>query len=128
MNLHVCAILNCNMQTRSRLPWRAQSCLVVPGATIKTQLFPSGASLPWVMALPFHCHSLSFKYLRRSHSRFGTGEVCFAVGQPEPHVSLNMILRNAETLHIEQTQIVPALPRSSQVGDMLRSLTVPFGG
>src|SRR6266851_6824987 len=125
MNLHVCAILNCNMQSRATEQGRNARGSV---SGHSQNLAASFRTLPfWVMALPFHCHSLSFKNLGRSHLSFGIGKVCFGAGQFEPHVSLNVILRNSKNLHIEQTQIVPALTCPSQVWDVVRSLSVPFG-
>src|SRR6266850_6780 len=124
--MRLCAILNCNMQLRTTEQGRNARGSV---SGHYQNLAASFRTLPlWVMALPFHCHSVSFKYLLRSHSGLGIGEVCFGAGQFEPHVSLNVILRNSKTLHVEQTQIVPALPGPSQVWDVVRSLSVPFGG
>jgi hypothetical protein len=80
------------------------------------------------MAFPIHCHSLGFKNLYWSHSSLGAGKVCFGAGQPKPHEGPNVILPNSKTLHIEQAQIVPALACSPQVRDVVRSLSVPFGG
>src|SRR6266702_6257451 len=81
-----------------------------------------------MMAFPFRGHSLSFENLGRSHLSFGIREIRFRVSQPKPHISLSVVLRNTKTTHIKQPQIVPALTRPSQVWDVLRRFSIPFGG
>ena len=80
------------------------------------------------MAFPFRCHSFSFKNLCRSHLRFGIGEIRIEVSQSEPHISLNVILRNTKTTHIEQPQIVRSLTCPAEVRHVLSCLSIPFSG
>src|SRR6266566_8197449 len=72
-----------------------------------------------MLALPFRCHSLSFKNLCVSHLSLGIGEIRFKVSQTEPHISANVVLRNTKTVHIKQPQIVPSLTGSAEVRDVL---------
>lgn len=80
-----------------------------------------------MMALPFPSHSLSFKNLGSSHLRSGIGEIIFEMGEPEPHVGLDVIPCNAETVQIQQPQIVPSLTCPAQIGDMRSGLSIPLG-
>src|SRR6266566_2402203 len=81
-----------------------------------------------MLALPFRCHSLSFKNLCVSHLSLGIGEIRFKVSQTEPHISANVVLRNTKTVHIKQPQIVPSLTGSAEVRDVLSCFSIPFGG
>src|SRR6185369_5029472 len=58
----------------------------------------------------------------------GVGCISFRAIKTKPEVRLYVILRNAKTLHIEQTQAIPSLTSSTQIRNVLRRLEVPFCG
>ncbi len=58
----------------------------------------------------------------------GEREVRVAARETEPHVGLNIVLWNTETVHVQQPQLVPTLTRSTKVLGVFCGLSVPFDG
>jgi hypothetical protein len=79
-----------------------------------------------VQSFPLLSRSLRFTNLCRSHLGLDVRAVRFAVLQGAPHISLDLILRNSQAIHVEQSSFVPTLSCSCQVGDEFACFAIPF--
>jgi len=57
----------------------------------------------WVKSFPLFNHSLRFRNLSWSHLALDVFAIFFGVRQGEPHVSLDIILRNSQTINVKQS-------------------------
>src|SRR3979490_104390 len=104
--------------------WKCLARAVLVGLVPQVKKWKISGS--WVKSIPLFNHSLRFRNLSRSHLVLDIIAIFFVVRQGEPHVSLDIILRNSQTINVQQSQLVSTLTCSPHVSDVFGCLAKPF--
>jgi hypothetical protein len=79
-----------------------------------------------VSVSPLLGHSLSLQNLSRRHLSFCIEKIYLRAGPAEPHVRVNKVFWNSQTIQIEKAQIVSTLACAAEVWNVLGGFTVPL--